>query len=131
MKKISIIFLLLVFIPILIVGYGFETTYDVVGIYKKSNLPYGTKVINTFGSIEDASALLTPTKIESGVYKVRIKKMSSGIYEIVNKDIILEVKSSYSLSYNNEYKLEYGESLLDLSSSIYTYGSLGKLVTSD
>lgn len=128
MRKICFLIMIIITIQFSF-AYGFEKTFIVEEIYEKIVIPNNCKAITLWGFVEEIEYLIIPTKIDRGIYKIKVKKIKDDIYEIEGKDIILFVKEEILSSYNKDYKLSYGESLLDLTSTSILYKGLGYLVT--
>ena len=125
--------MLLIFLLITLIctfSYSFENIYNIKGIYKKEGVPFGSVVINPYGTVEEIDYFLLPAEIDIGIYKVFLKKISTNVYEVIGKNIILIVKQELMPTYKNKYNLSFGESLIDLEYSSLLFSDKGILVTS-
>jgi hypothetical protein len=78
---------------------------DIEAFYSGSTLKYGSKVLSSGGSLEDAELLLTPMDIERGKYVVNITRKGSNLYKVDNKNIYIVTKYCYEYSYSQEVVL--------------------------
>lgn len=63
---------------------------------------YNTKVLTKMGSIEEVEAILVPTKLDPGTYKVKISRKATNLYEIESANIWIETNYCYEYSYWKE-----------------------------
>ena len=82
MKKILVI----IFLLFSVASYASDE-YDVVEIYKKIDLEYGTLAINSYGSVEEVKTILVPTTLKTGNYEVEVTRIDYNIYKIYGTDI--------------------------------------------
>ncbi|MDZ4748794.1 MAG: hypothetical protein SH808_09920, partial [Saprospiraceae bacterium] len=59
---------------------------------------YGTKVLTTFGNLEDAETILVPTKFDLGDYSVRLTRKASNLYHVEGTDFYIATKYGYEYS---------------------------------
>lgn len=121
MKKIIIIQCLVVLV--LCTSFTNKTnkapsTCDISNFYKAIIPTDGTKVLNSYGNLEEAEVILVPTKLDIDVYKVRLTRKGSNLYKVEQTDLYVETKYCY------EYAT-YEEAILKVTSSYgYTKGTL-------
>ena len=97
-------------------------TYTIHKIYEKIELDNGSKVIDSWGNVEEAKAVLVPTEIDRGRYNVEITRISSNLYQICGTSLYIETKYCY------EYATREGV-LLNITS---TFGNdLGEVIFFD
>lgn len=97
-------------------------SYTIYKIYEKIELDRGSKVIDSWGNIEDAQAVLVPTEIDRGRYDVEITRISSNLYQICGTSLYIETKYCYEYATREEV-------LLNITS---TYGyDLGEVIFFD
>lgn len=97
-------------------------SYTIYKIYEKIELDRGSKVIDSWGNIEDAHAVLVPTEIDRGRYDVEITRISSNLYQICGTSLYIETKYCYEYATREEV-------LLNITS---TYGyDLGEVIFFD
>ena len=77
MKKLLRILTLAICLPLFVSAKPKESqdteTYTIYKIYEKIELDNGSKVIDSWGNIEDTKAVLVPTEIDRGRYSVEIR----------------------------------------------------------
>lgn len=95
------------------------SSYDIVAIYDKIDLKDGTKSIDNYGNVKEAQAIIVPTQLERGKYKVELTKISSDFYQICGSSLYLETRYCY------EYAMR-TEAILDITSN-YGY-SCGEVI---
>ena len=96
--------------------------YTISKIYEKIELDRGSKVIDGWGNVEDAKAVLVPTEIDRGRYDVEITRISSNLYQICGTSLFIETKYCYEYATREEV-------LLNITS---TYGyDLGEVIFFD
>ncbi len=92
--------------------------YTITKIYEKIELDRGSKVIDSWGNIEDAKAVLVPTEIDRGRYSVEITCISSNFYQICGTSLYIETKYCYEYATREEVLLNitstYGYNLGDV-----------------
>ncbi|TDG37340.1 hypothetical protein EZJ43_04265 [Pedobacter changchengzhani] len=76
-----------------------ETSCDIKNIYKSVEPESGVKVLTTDGELEEAEAILIPTKIDEGKYKLSVTRKASNLYKVDGKDIFIE--TTYCSEYAN------------------------------
>ena len=97
-------------------------SYTIYKIYEKIELDKGSKVIDSWGNVEDAKAVLVPTEIDRGRYSVEITRISSNLYQICGTSLYIETKYCYEYATREEV-------LLNITS---TYGyDLGEVIFFD
>lgn len=97
-------------------------SYTIYKIYEKIELDRGSKVIDGWGNVEDAKAVLVPTEIDRGRYSVEITRISSNLYQICGTSLYIETKYCYEYATREEV-------LLNITS---TYGyDLGEVIFFD
>ena len=126
MKTLLKILALAVCIPLFISAKPMDSqdseSYTIYKIYEKIELDRGSKVIDSWGNIEDAQAVLVPTEIDRGRYDVEITRISSNLYQICGTSLYIETKYCYEYATREEV-------LLNITS---TYGyDLGEVIFFD
>ena len=97
-------------------------SYAIYKIYEKIELDRGSKVIDSWGNVEDAQAVLVPTEIDRGRYDVEITRISNNLYQICGTSLYIETKYCYEYATREEV-------LLNITS---TYGyDLGEVIFFD
>mgnify|MGYP003299732725 FL=1 len=93
-------------------------SYTIYKIYEKIELDNGAKVIDSWGNIEEAKAVLVPTEIDCGRYSVEITRISSNFYQICGTSLYIETKYCYEYATREEVLLNitstYGYNLGDV-----------------
>ena len=96
MKTLLKILALAVCIPLFISAKPMDShdteSYTIYKIYEKIELDNGAKVIDNWGNIEEAKAVLVPTEIDCGRYSVEITRISSNFYQISGTSLYIETK---------------------------------------
>ena len=126
MKTLLRIFSLAVCIPLFVSAKPMDShdteSYTIYKIYEKIELDRGSKVIDNWGNIEDAQAVLVPTEIDRGRYDVEITRISNNLYQICGTSLYIETKYCYEYATREEV-------LLNITS---TYGyDLGEVIFFD
>ena len=80
-------------------------TYTIYKIYEKIELNNGSKVIDSWGNIEDAEAVFVPTEIDRGRYSVEITRINSNFYQISGTSLYIETKYCYEYATREEVLL--------------------------
>lgn len=80
-------------------------TYTIYKIYEKIELDNGSKVIDSWGNVEDAKAVLVPTEIDRGRYSIEITRISSNLYQICGTSLYIETKYCYEYATREEVLL--------------------------
>lgn len=80
--------------------------YDIEEIYEGIDADFGTKVITTFGSLEDAETILVPSKLDVGTYKVNVTRKATNLYQIAGTQIYIETRYCYEYAYSEEVILD-------------------------
>lgn len=123
MKKCIVILLSSIFLT------SFATTnisssksYDIAKIYEIVQLESDSKVLDSYGHIDDAEYVLIPTSIDYGKYEVELTKIAFNFYRIYGTDLVIETKYCYEYA-NRE------DVILNIKSS---YGStIGEVIFLD
>ena len=104
------------------IDYQDSESYTIYKIYEKIELDRGSKVIDSWGNVEDAQAVLVPTEIDRGRYDVEITRISNNLYQICGTSLYIETKYCYEYATREEV-------LLNITS---TYGyDLGEVIFFD
>lgn len=88
---------LLLLLALSLSAMAFATEYDVVNFYEKKSLPSGAKVLDSYNNVEDAETILVETKMNAGKYVVKLRRLDTNFYEVIDTDIVIETR------YCNEY----------------------------
>ncbi len=126
MKTLLRILALAVCIPLFVSAKPIDSqdseSYTIYKIYEKIELDRGSKVIDSWGDVEDAQVVLVPTEIDRGRYDVEITRISSNLYQICGTSLYIETKYCYEYATREEV-------LLNITS---TYGyDLGEVIFFD
>ncbi|MBK9983867.1 MAG: hypothetical protein IPP15_16110 [Saprospiraceae bacterium] len=65
---------------------------DIEDFFSVVEPDYGTKVLTTLGSIEDAELILVPTKLDVGDYKVNVTRKATNMYKVEGTKIYIQTK---------------------------------------
>ena len=122
MKTLLRILILAICLPLFVSAKPKESqdteTYTIYRIYEKIELDNGSKVIDSWGNIEDAKAVLVPTEIDRGRYSIEITRISSNFYQICGTSLYIETKYCYEYATREEVLLNitstYGYNLGDV-----------------
>lgn len=96
--------------------------YTISKIYEKVELDRGSKVIDSWGNIEDAKAVLISTEIDPDKYSVEITRVDDNFYQICGTLLYIETNYCYEYATREEV-------LLNITS---TYGyNLGEVIFFD
>jgi len=87
---------------------------DIVEFYERMELSYGSKVIGSFGGVEDAEGVLVPTEVEIGNYEVTVRRIDQNFYQINGTSIVIE--TNYCMEY-----AAYGSDAIMMVESNYGY----------
>lgn len=96
---------------------GYPAKCTVKEIYEAVTPDYGTLVLTTYGTLEDADLILLPTKLDKGSYKVHVSRRADNLYTLdgtnyciktdyclelaLYEDAILEVDNNYGYTKGN------------------------------
>lgn len=93
-------------------------SYDIAGIYEKTELKSGSKAIDSFNDVTDAKFVLIPTRVDTGKYEVELTKIDTNFYQIYGTSLVIETK------YCHEYATR-DDAILSITSSYgYTRGEV-------
>lgn len=84
--------ILLLLFSILFSAAVFAAEYDVVNFYEKKDLPSGAKVLDSYDNVKDAKTILVETKLDVGKYVVKLRRLDSNYYEVINTGIVIETR---------------------------------------
>lgn len=91
---------------------------DVARVLSATQAPYGTHILTTAGSLEEAELVLVPSRIEPGRYVVTVTRKASNLYRIDGRSIYLITRYCYEYAYGEG-------AILDLDSyGGYTLGTI-------
>ena len=77
-------------------------SYDIAGIYEKVELKTGSKILDSYGNVNDAKAVYVPTKIDTGKYEVELTRIDSNFYQICGTNLYIETKYCYEYATRDE-----------------------------
>lgn len=80
-------------------------SYTITAIYEKIELDRGSKVIDRWGNVEDAKAVLVPTEIDPDKYGVEITRVDDNFYQICGTSLYIETNYCYEYATNEEVLL--------------------------
>ncbi|MCD6401706.1 MAG: hypothetical protein J7L73_07230 [Anaerolineales bacterium] len=81
-----------------------------------------TKVITSYGNIEDVEKILVPIDLKEGVYELTVSKKANNLYKVNNKEIYIQTRFCFELGI-------YLDAILKVENN-YTYTS-SKLIFTD
>lgn len=93
-------------------------SYDIVGIYEKTELKAGSKAIDSYNDVTDAKYVLIPTRVDTGKYEVELTRIDANFYQIYGTSLVMETK------YCHEYATR-DDAILSITSNYgYTRGEV-------
>lgn len=95
-----------------------SSSYDIAEYYETISLKSGSKVIDNYGNVKDAQAVLIPVKLDEGKYEVELTRIDSNIYQICGTSYYIETRYCY------EYAMRQDAILVVTSSFGYTRGEV-------
>lgn len=94
------------------------SSYDLAGIYEKTELKAGSKAIDSYNDVTDAKFVLIPTRVDTGKYEVELTRIDSNFYQICGTSLVIETK------YCHEYATR-DDAILSITSNYgYTRGEV-------
>lgn len=94
------------------------SSYDIAGIYEKTELKAGSKAIDSYNDVTDAKYVLIPTRVDTGKYEVELTRIDSNFYQIYGTSLVIETK------YCHEYATR-DDAILSITSNYgYTRGEV-------
>ena len=94
------------------------SSYDIAGIYEKTELKAGSKAIDSYNDVTDAKYVLIPTRVDTGKYEVELTRINSNFYQIYGTSLVIETK------YCHEYATR-DDAILSITSNYgYTRGEV-------
>lgn len=72
-----------------------SSSYDIVGIYKGEELDYGSKVIDSYGNVEEAEMVLVPARYDLGRQEVELTRVDTDYYRICGTSYYIETRYCY------------------------------------
>ncbi len=91
MKFINTIFLIVACMLTTAVAYA-EKRYDISETYEVTVPARGTKAVGKYDKTIEAQYILTPTRVDTGKYVVKVKKIADNLYQIIDTDICVETR---------------------------------------
>ena len=93
-------------------------SYDIAGIYEKTELKAGSKAINSYNDVTDAKFVLIPIRVDTGKYEVELTRIDTNFYQIYGTSLVIETK------YCHEYATR-DDAILSITSNYgYTRGEV-------
>lgn len=90
-------------------------SYDVIKVYKRIEVEYGTKASNNYGNLIEIKYLYVPIELERGRYDVELNREDSNFYHIIGTDYYIETRFCYKYAIREEalliIKSSYGYTL--------------------
>lgn len=77
-------------------------TYDIAQVYEAVELEKESKCIDSYGNVEDAKTVLTPTQFEEGKYSVKLTRVDTNFYKIEGTSIYIETRYCYEYAYRDD-----------------------------
>lgn len=77
-------------------------TYDIAQVYEAVQLEAGSKSIDSYGNVEDAKIVLTPTRFEEGKYSVELTRVDDNFYKIEGTSMYIETRYCYEYAYRED-----------------------------
>ena len=94
------------------------SSYDIAGIYEKTELQAGSKAIDSYNDVTDAKYVLIPTRVDTGKYEVELTRIDTNFYQICGTSLVIETK------YCHEYATR-DDAILSITSNYgYTRGEV-------
>ena len=83
-----------------------ENGYDIAELYSVIKPASSTKAVGKYDKTIDVEYILTPTKVETGKYVAKVKKIGDNLYKINDTDICVETKYCHEwVSFSEEVVL--------------------------
>lgn len=70
----------------------------VINFYEAEELERGSKVLDSYGNLEDAELLLIPSRIEEGNYQIILSRKGTNIYKLEGTGYYIETLYCYEYS---------------------------------
>lgn len=94
------------------------SSYDIAGIYEKTELKAGSKAIDSYNDVTDAKYVLIPTRVDTGKCEVELTRIDTNFYQICGTSLVIETK------YCHEYATR-DDAILSITSNYgYTRGEV-------
>lgn len=94
------------------------SSYDIAGIYEKTELKSGSKAIDSYNNVTDAKYVLIPMRVDTGKYEVELTRIDTNFYQIYGTSLVIETK------YCHEYATR-DDAILSITSNYgYTRGEV-------
>lgn len=77
-------------------------TYDIAQVYEAVELDSGSKSIDSYGNVEDAKTVLTPTRFQEGKYSVELTRVDDNFYKIEGTSMYIETRYCYEYAYRKD-----------------------------
>ena len=97
-----------------------ECSYDIAAFYTVYKPESGTKAVGKMDRTIEVEYLLSPAKLDTGKYIVKVKKIGDNLYKIIDRDICIETR------YCHEWA-SYSEEVILIVDSNYGY-TKGKII---
>jgi hypothetical protein len=94
-----------ILIPILLLGFRYThstSSYDIDNVYSGIECDTDTKVLTSYGNLEEAETILVPTSLKSGKYVVKISEKATNLYYIEDTKLYIEAPYCYKSVYYEE-----------------------------
>lgn len=92
-----VLLLMFLFLGMLIEAKADE--YSVSKILEAQQVDYGTKAIDSYGSVVEINQLFVPVKLEEGKYKVTVTRKGDNLYKIDGTEYYIETTLCYEYGY--------------------------------
>jgi hypothetical protein len=83
-----------------------DDSYEIAEIYGVQDVERGTLAITRNSRTEEVEKILTPIRLDTGRYRVSVRRIDSDLYQITGKDIYIKTRYCYEYVYNEEVILE-------------------------
>lgn len=105
MKSLKAISIALTFMSASFAAFA-ESRYDIAEFYTVVKPDSGTKAVGRYEQTIDVEYILTPTKLDTGKYVVKVVKIGDNLYRIKDSDICVETRYCHEwASYSEEVVL--------------------------
>lgn len=105
MKSLKAISIALTFMSASFAAFA-ESSYNIAEFYTVVKPDSGTKAVGIYEQTIDVEYILTPTKLDTGKYVVKVVKIGDNLYRIKDSDICVETRYCHEwASYSEEVVL--------------------------
>ena len=83
-----------------------RTSCGIADILEAQKLPVNSYAVTSYGNYEEASEVIVPVKLETGMYSEHLTRKGDNLYKVDGVNLFIKTTMSYEYAYGQEAIIE-------------------------